>query len=84
MPKGLLISRDDNSKRYKVDFTLTADAKIKKERITGTTAVGKTRYLLTVVAEDETTIPDGEYDLRPEDGTTVFSVVKSGENWIVV
>jgi hypothetical protein len=81
MAKGKLISKADGTE-YEVEFDLTTFANLKKEPVTGTVAAGKPTHQLTV--KNDSAIPDGDYELRPEGVPHVRDVVKSGKSWSVV
>jgi hypothetical protein len=80
----VLISRTDPSKKYDVVFDFSAKRALKKQRVTGAVAAGKTHVSLTVESADETAIPDGDYDLHPEGDKTVYGVNKSGNSWTLI
>lgn len=84
MNKGVLISRTDPSKKYDVVFDISAKRALKKQRVTGAVAAGKTHVSLTIESADGTAIPDGDYDLHPEGDKTVYGVNKSGNSWTLI
>ena len=75
MPKGILISRDDNSKKYGVTFELPAYSYLELREYPIEAIV------LTIVPEEKSEIPDGEYVLIQEGGKILFPVLKLANNW---
>ena len=75
MPKGILISRDDNSKKYRVAFELPAYNYLELREYPIEAIV------LTIVPEEKSEIPDGEYVLIQEGGKILLPVLKLAKNW---
>ena len=75
MPKGILISRDDNSKKYRITFELPAYNYLELREYPIEAIV------LTIVPEEKSEIPDGEYVLIQEGGKILFPVLKLAKNW---
>ena len=75
MPKGILISRDDNSKKYRVTFERPAYNYLELREYPIEAIV------LTIVPEEKSEIPDGEYVLIQEGGKILFPVLKLEKNW---
>ena len=75
VPKWILIARDDNSKKWKVTFARPAYnyLELREYPIEA--------ILLTIVPEEESEIPDGEYVLIQEGGKILFPVFKLAKNW---
>ena len=78
MPKGILISRDDNSKKYRVAFELPAYNYLELREYPIEAIV------LTIVPEEKSEIPDGEYVLIQEGGKILFPVLKLTNNWRLI
>jgi hypothetical protein len=81
MAKGKLISKADGTE-YDVEFTLTEFANLQKDPVTGTSASGKHTFKLTV--KNDSSIPDGDYELQSDSGSPTRNVVKSSKSWDVV
>jgi hypothetical protein len=75
VPKGILIARHDNSNKYKVTFELPAYNYLELKEYPIESIV------LTIVPEEKSEIPDGEYVLIQEGGKTLFPVLKLSKNW---
>jgi hypothetical protein len=75
VPKGILISRDDNSKKYRVAFELPAYNYLELREYPIESIV------LTIVPEEKSEIPDGDYVLIQEGGKILFPVLKLAKNW---
>ena len=75
MPKGILILRDDNSKKYRVTFELPAYNYLELREYPIEAIV------LTIVPEEKSEIPDGEYVLIQEGGKMLYPVLKLAKNW---
>jgi hypothetical protein len=78
VPKGILISRDDNSKKYRVTFELPAYNYLELREYPIEAIV------LTIVPEEKSEIPDGEYVLIQEGGKILFPVLKLANNWRLI
>ena len=78
MPKGILIARDDNSRKYSVTFELPAYSYIELREYPIEAIV------LTIVAEKKSEIPDGQYVLIQEGGKILFPVLKLAKNWRLI
>ena len=75
MPKGILISSDDNSKRYNVTFELPAYNYLELREYPIESIV------LTIIPEEKSEIPNGEYVLIQEGGGFLLPVLKLASNW---
>jgi hypothetical protein len=75
VPKGILISRDDSSKKHRVTFELPAYNYLELREYPIEAIV------LTIVPEEKSEIPDGEYVLIQEGGKILFPVFKLAKNW---
>jgi hypothetical protein len=75
VPKGILISRDDNSEKYRFTFELPAYDYLELREYPVDAIV------LTIVPEEKSEIPDGEYFLIKEDGKILFPVLKLANSW---
>ena len=75
MPKGILISKDDNSKKYRVTFELPAYNYLELREYPIEAIV------LTIVPEEKSEMPDGEYVLIQDGGKFLLPVLKLANNW---
>ena len=75
MPKGILIARDDNNRKYSVTFELPAYnyIELREHPIEA--------IVLTIVTEEKSEIPDGEYVLIQAGGKILFPALKLANNW---
>jgi hypothetical protein len=73
--KGILIARDDNSRKYRVTFELPAYDYLELREYPIEAIV------LTIVPEEKSEIPDGEYVLIQEGGKVLFPVLKLAKDW---
>jgi hypothetical protein len=70
VPKGILIAKGDNSNKYKVTFELPTYNYLELREYPIESIV------LTIVPEEKSEIPDGEYVLIQEGGKFLFPVLK--------
>jgi hypothetical protein len=77
MPQGILISRDDDSKKYKVTFQLPAYDYLALREYPAESVV------LTIVPEEKGDVPDGDYVLIQEGGGFLLPVLKLAKNWMI-
>lgn len=75
MPKAILIARGDKSNKYKVTFELPAYNYLELREYPIESIV------LTIVPEEKSEIPDGEYVLIQEGGKVLFPVLKLSKHW---
>jgi hypothetical protein len=75
VPKGILVSSADDSEKYSVTFELPAYNYLELREYPIETIV------LTIVPEEKSEIPDGEYVLIQEGGGFLLPVLKLANNW---
>ena len=75
MPKGILVSSADDTKKYRVTFELPAYNYLELREYPIETMV------LTIVPEEKSEIPDGAYVLIQEGGAFLLPVLKLANNW---
>ncbi len=76
MTNGKLVPKNGSSPTIDVNFDMRFDTSTKNHPIPGI-PVGKSDFFLDVGSKGGAPIPDGDYDLRPDESRFVFGVSKT-------